>query len=319
MISLDAIETTAKRLMAKAAIEIPEDYLAGLKQAAADEGRRPFLLRSAGDAGKLRRRQGGRARHVRRHGLSALVRENGERGADRRRAGRPGRGVAPRHRQRHHRRAATPQPRPSAMADRPQQQCRHQRTGDRIRFRAGRRLDRPDHGAQGRAVRHRLPDAVPVRRDRGNQTLLSRQPCRLRQTGPGLPAGDHRHRAGRLRRIPAWCWASARPVCAPSATGIPDPKIAELEVGVHGNWAIPSAWGRWALSASPWSSIPISKWGIATPAACRCRCMPSACRRAAPWRGSIPTGPSRTAPILTGSPPINAGRRSWPNAQMAAE
>jgi len=37
MISIDTIQTTATRLMEKAAIEIPDDYLAGLKVAAAEE------------------------------------------------------------------------------------------------------------------------------------------------------------------------------------------------------------------------------------------------------------------------------------------
>ena len=37
MINIELIQQTAERLMAKAAIEIPEDYLAGLKHAANDE------------------------------------------------------------------------------------------------------------------------------------------------------------------------------------------------------------------------------------------------------------------------------------------
>ena len=37
MIPLDAIEATANTLMAKAAIEIPDDYLAGLRAAADSE------------------------------------------------------------------------------------------------------------------------------------------------------------------------------------------------------------------------------------------------------------------------------------------
>ena len=37
MIPIDAIESTANELMAKAAIEIPEDYLTGLKKAAETE------------------------------------------------------------------------------------------------------------------------------------------------------------------------------------------------------------------------------------------------------------------------------------------
>lgn len=37
MIPIDSIQSTAERLMEKAAIEIPDDYLAGLKRAAADE------------------------------------------------------------------------------------------------------------------------------------------------------------------------------------------------------------------------------------------------------------------------------------------
>ena len=89
--------------------------------------------------------------------------------------------LAPRHRARHPRRAAAPQPRASALAHRPQQQCRDRRARDRIRLPSRCRLDRAHHRAQGRPVRLRLPHAVSGRRHRGHQAVLSRHADRLRQ------------------------------------------------------------------------------------------------------------------------------------------
>ena len=60
-------------------------------------------------------------------------------------------------------------------------------------------MDRPDHRAQGRSVRLRLSHAVPRRRHRRHQALLSRHADRLRQARARLPAGDRRGRARRLQ------------------------------------------------------------------------------------------------------------------------
>ena len=64
MINIELIQKTAESLMAKAAIEIPDDYLSGLQKAANDEDGdlSSFVL---GNAGKLCCRQGRSPRHVR--------------------------------------------------------------------------------------------------------------------------------------------------------------------------------------------------------------------------------------------------------------
>ena len=199
MIPIASLQKTAEQLMAKAAIEIPEDYLGGLRAVRRHREGRPLLLRHPGDAGELRGGQGGPARHVRRHRRAALVRQDRQRGAHRGRAGRAGGGAAPRHRQRHARRAAAAQPRAPALAHRPQQQLRHRRAGDRILVPPRRRLDRPHHRAQGRPVRHRLPHAVSRRRHRRHQALLSRHADPVRPARARLPAGHRRRRARRLQ------------------------------------------------------------------------------------------------------------------------
>ena len=107
--------------------------------------------------------------------------------------------------------------------------CRHRRAGDRIRLPSRRRLDRPHHRAQGRPVRHRLPHAVPRRRHRRHQALLSRHADRVRQARARLPAGHRRRRPRRLQGHLRWCSASRPPACASSARAIPIPKIAALE------------------------------------------------------------------------------------------
>ena len=92
----------------------------------------------------------------------------------------------------------------------------------------------------------------------GIKRFLSRLPGGLRQARAGLPAGDHRHRAWRLqgylhgagqaRRLPA-----RRRIAEIPILGLPNWSSNSR------NWAIPSAWARWGLSASRWSSMPISR------------------------------------------------------------
>ena len=67
MIPLSSIQRTAEDLMAKAAIEIPDDYLDGPAPLRRYRKRRSVGLRHQGDAGELRSRQGRPPRHVRRH------------------------------------------------------------------------------------------------------------------------------------------------------------------------------------------------------------------------------------------------------------
>ena len=215
--------------MAKAAIEIPDDYLAGLRRCADTEkgDLSAFVIQAMLEnyeaAKEDRRAMCGDT------GLPRWYVKIGNEAQHRGRPGRAGGGAAPRHRARHARRAAAAQPRASALAHRPQQQCRHRRAGDRIRVPSRRRLDRAHHRAQGRPVRHRLPHAVSRRRHRGHQAVLSRHADRLRQARACLPAGHRRRRARRLEGHLAWCSASRRPACASSARAIPTPKIAALE------------------------------------------------------------------------------------------
>ena len=136
---------------------------------------------------------------MRRHRRAALVRQDRQRGAHRGRPRRARDGAAPRHRQRHARRAAAPQPRAPALAHGPQQQLRHRRPRDRILIPPRWRLDRPHHRAQGRAVRHRLPHAVPGRRHRRHQALLPRHADPVRPPRARLPAGHRRRRSRRLQ------------------------------------------------------------------------------------------------------------------------
>ncbi len=65
--------------------------------------------------------------------------------------------------------------------------CRHRRAGDRILVPSRGRLDRPHHRAQGRPVRLRLPHAVSRRRHRRHQALLPRHADRS-SASAGSPA-----------------------------------------------------------------------------------------------------------------------------------
>ena len=75
MIALSVIEDTAHALMTKAAIEIPDDYLGGLRRCANTErgDLSSFVIQAMLE--KLRGRQGRPPRDVRRHRCSPLVRE----------------------------------------------------------------------------------------------------------------------------------------------------------------------------------------------------------------------------------------------------
>ena len=81
MIPIASLQKTAEQLMAKAAIEIPEDYLGGPAPVRRHREGRSLRLRHPGHAGELRGGQGGPARHVRRHRRAALVRQDRQRGA----------------------------------------------------------------------------------------------------------------------------------------------------------------------------------------------------------------------------------------------
>ncbi len=81
--------------------------------------------------------------------------------------------------------------------------------------------------------------------------------------------------------------------------------------------ATTSAWAPWDSWAPRWWSIATSRSAIATPAACRCRCTCSACPRAAPARGFRRTAARNSGPTRCGSrticaaPPSNGvSRRS---------
>ena len=80
--------------------------------------------------------------------------------------------------------------------------------------------------------------------------------------------------------------------------------------GAQGARQLASAWAPWDSWAPRWWSIATSRSAIATPAACRCRCTCSACPRAAPARGFRPTARRSSAPIRCGSPTTCAAPRS---------
>src|SRR5580704_13950233 len=196
MIPLSSIQRTAEDLMAKAAIEIPDDYLDGLRRCVDTEkgDLSAFVIKAMlenYEAAKEDRRamcgDTGLPRWYVKIGNEATV-EGGPVALE----------AAPRHRTRHHGGAAAPEPRSSAVAHRSQQQCRHQRAGDRICVSSRCRLDRTDHGAQRRPVRLGLPHAVSRRRHRRHQAVLSRHLDRLWQAWARLPAGHRRRRAWRL-------------------------------------------------------------------------------------------------------------------------
>ena len=80
-----------------------------------------------------------------------------------------------------------------------------------------------------------------------------------------------------------------------------------------------SAWAPWASWALRWWSTAISRSAIATPAACRCRCTCSACRRGAPRRASLPTAGPSSAPTRCGSPTTCGARRvEWERPMVEA-
>ena len=123
-------------------------------------------------------------------------------------------------------------------------------------------------------------------------------------------------------RTPAWCWASRRPACARSATATRirrSPKL-ELELKELGNSIGMGADGfRRFLHGG---RLPHRGGYTATPAACRCRCTPSACRRAAPWRALTPTARSRTAPTRNWFTPYHAtgdGRMAERHSEKSAQ
>ena len=119
MISIDLIQETAENLMDKAAIEIPDDYLDRPESSGRCEDGDLSSFRAAGHAGKLRGGQGRPPRHVRRYrcprwyvkmGNEAQI-EGGPIALED--------GAAPRHCERHQRRAVAPQPRAPAVAHGP--------------------------------------------------------------------------------------------------------------------------------------------------------------------------------------------------------
>ena len=139
--------------MAKAAIEIPDDYLDGLRRCADTEkgDLSAFVIKAMlenYEAAKEDRRamcgDTGLPRWYVKIGNEARV-EGGPialEAALRRATARAT-----------HRRAAATQSGTSVMAHRSQQQCRDQRAGDRICLSSRRRLDRTHHRTQGRTVR----------------------------------------------------------------------------------------------------------------------------------------------------------------------
>ena len=66
----------------------------------------------------------------------------------------------------------------------------------------------------------------------------------------------------------AWCSASRPRACASSATAIPI-RASPPSNWTSWTWATASAWAPWASSEARWWSIAISRSVIATPAACR--------------------------------------------------
>ena len=258
MIANESIEQAAYEVMCKAAIDIPEDYLGGIKgMVRREEGTLScFVLRSMVE--KLGSGERGPATDVRRYGPASLLRQGGQRGARRGRVRGRGAGASLRHRARHPRRAAQAEPRASPVAHRSRQQRRNQRAGDRMELRARRGLGRDHHRAQGRPVRHRLPHALPGRRHRRHQAVSTsilwwRSASAGSRASP--PSSGSVSAAPRTSR---WCSASRPRACAPSATG------TRTRRSRHWNWssrtsATASGWGRWASLARRWSSTATSR------------------------------------------------------------
>ena len=147
MIPLPFVQRIAEDLMAKAAIEIPEDYLAGLRKCADTEkgDLSAFVIQAMLEnyeaAKEDRRAMCGDT------GLPRWYVKIGNDAQHRGRTGRAGGGAAARHRARDRQSAAAPQPRTPALAHRSQQQCRHRRPRDRICVSSRCRLDRAHHRA----------------------------------------------------------------------------------------------------------------------------------------------------------------------------
>ena len=69
------------------------------------------------------------------------------------------------------------------------------------------------------------------------------------------------------RRTPRWCWANRPLACGPSVTAIPIPESRRWNSN-SGTWATISGWGQWGSSARRWLSIATSRWPIPTPEGC---------------------------------------------------
>ena len=160
MIPITSLQKTAETLMAKAAIEIPDDYLGGLRACANTEkgDLSAFVIQAM-----LENYEAAKEDRRAMCGDTGVPRWYVKIGNEARIEGGP---VALETALRRATANAThdvplqAQPRAPALAHGPQQQLRHRRPGDRILIPPRGRLDRPHHRAQGRAVRQRLPHAV---------------------------------------------------------------------------------------------------------------------------------------------------------------
>ena len=179
------------------------------------------------------------------------------------------------------------------------------------------RLDRPHHRAQGRPVRHRLPHAVPRRRHRRHPAVLSRHADPVRPARARLPAGHRRRGARRLQgHLDDPGQAGGLPA-ARSARAIPTPRSPQLEAELKelGNNIGMGAMGFMGSSMVVDCHIEVGYCHTGgMPMSVHMFCLSS--RRAT--ARVFPTAAPSSAPIPSGSPTTCAGRR-WSGAGGQAQ
>ena len=263
-----SLQRTA-RLMAKAAIEIPERLSRRPAPMRRYREGRSLRLRHPGDAGELRGGQGRPPRHVRRYRRAALVRQDRQRGAHRGRPDRARSRAAPRHRQRDRTtcrcgptactRSGAPTTTTTVGIGAPEIEYAFHPDADWIElttvhkgglFGSDYRMLFPGDGIEG--IKRFYLDTLIAFGKRG----LACQPAIV---GVGL---------GGSKDI---CMVLGKQAACLRTVGSrnPDPEDRRARRWSSRSSATPSAWAPWASWARPWWSIATSRSATATPAACR--------------------------------------------------
>ena len=267
MISLDTIHRTALTLMSKAAIEIPDDYLDGLRRAAAaeDGDLSSFVLEAmlenydaAKEDGRAMCGDTGCPRWYVKLANEARI-EGGPVGLETalRRATADATSGIPLRPNRVHPLWRTDHDN-NVGINAPEIEVAFEPDGDWIDlttvhkgglFGTDYRMLFPSDGIEG--IRRFYLDSLVAFGKRG----LACQPAIM---GIGLGGS----------KDTAWCWANGRPACAPSATATRTRRSPRWRRNSSSS-ATASAWAPWASSANPWWSTAISRSATAIPAACR--------------------------------------------------